>query len=94
MESIGLCQEVCPEHGRIMFIQYLPEETIVSQEAIDYCGSWMVQTDDSLTILGANGIAVYEIVPIDESCFYATFRDWHAYDPPVVRHEHSLHTLA
>jgi hypothetical protein len=86
MEPISIFRETCQNHGYIYFIEYLPEKTLVSAEAIYQNSSWMFLEDYTLAILGENGIATYELQPLDEENYYGTLGSWHLYEPPIVRH--------
>lgn len=86
MEPISLFKERCSLHGDIYFIEYLPKKTLISQQAIDTIPCLILDPFMTLTILGENGIATYELQPLDEENYYGTFVDWHLYEPPVTRH--------
>lgn len=88
LESISVYREICPTHGNLYFIERLPDKTLVSQEVIDGNRDFLVFDPETvtLTVLGENGIAVYDLQPLDDSMYYGTFNDWHLYEPPVLRH--------
>jgi hypothetical protein len=86
VEGIQLYREYCETHGYIFFIEYLPEKTIISNEAISSLGNVAILTGSSLLLSAENGYAVYDVSPIDEEYNYGRFKEWHLYEPPRVRH--------